>query len=249
MAAPTTSNAAAHVGPPARNYQQCDRRQRQRRIDCKDPLPAEVLGQPAAQHRTAGCGERRRRRPYADGTITLFLRINRTDQSQTRRRDDRGGNALHDTKANQPLHRRRDHAGRRRKPEAKASDTQHARLAVVIGERAADQRQRRQRQHVAVQHPLNRGKVRSEKRAQLGQRDGQRRTVNEGHRRSEHAGGEHHAAALRRDLAPERARARLGVDDAAVAWLHEGLRHGELSSHFLAAARKDSAAQLMHRPH
>ncbi|MGA9194633.1 MAG: hypothetical protein WB037_06040, partial [Pseudolabrys sp.] len=36
---------------------------------------------------------------------------------------------------------------------------------------------------------------------------------------------QYHPAALWRDLAPERARARLGLDDAAVAWLDEGLRH------------------------
>ena len=51
----------------------------------------------------------------------------------------------------------------------------------MIGERAADQCQCRKRQYIAIEHPLHGGEVGAEKGAQLGQRYGQCRSIDEGH--------------------------------------------------------------------
>ena len=74
--------------------QQCQCHQRQRRVDRKYPLPAEIFGQPAAEHRPAGGGKRGSGGPYADGAAAFFLRISRADERQTRWRHDRRGNPL-----------------------------------------------------------------------------------------------------------------------------------------------------------
>jgi hypothetical protein len=95
----------------------------------------------------------------------------------------------------------------------------------VIGERAADQRQRGQRQRVAVEHPLHGSEICAEIFAQSWQCDGQRRTVDERHGRREYAGGQHHAPAPWSDLASELTRAWLGGNNAAAAWLGEGQCH------------------------
>jgi hypothetical protein len=56
-------------------------------------------------------------------------------------------------------------------------------------------------------------------------------------RRGKHAGREHDAPASRCDLASEGARIRLRGDHAAVAGLHEWLRHSGPCFAFLTAAR------------
>jgi len=66
------------------------------------------------------------------------------------------------------------------------------------------------------------------KAPQLGQRDGECGTVDERHRGGQHTGRQHDPAALRSDLSAQLARARLGGNDAAVAWLDEGLRHARI---------------------
>ena len=95
----------------------------------------------------------------------------------------------------------------------------------MIGESATDQCQCCKGQHVAVEDPLHGGEVGAEKSPQLGQRNGQCRAVDEGHRGGEHTGREHDPATLRINLSPQLTRARLGSNDAAVAWLDEWLRH------------------------
>jgi hypothetical protein len=61
--------------------------------------------------------------------------------------------------------------------------------------------------------------------AQLWQRHGQRRAIDERHRGCEHAGREHHLPASRRNLTPQLPRTRLSRDDAAAARLDKRLRH------------------------
>ena len=102
---------------------------------------------------------------------------------------------------------------------------QHARLAVDVGERAADQRQRRKRQHIAVEHPLHRRKIGIEKRAQPGQRHRERRTIDEGHRRGQYTGREHHSFPGNRDLAALRAWARFRLDETTATRFDKRLRH------------------------
>jgi hypothetical protein len=143
-----------------------------------------------------------------------------------RRRYDRCRNPLNDAAGNQPADRGGDRAGHRRDCKADASDSQHTRLAVVIGERATNQSQRGQCQHIAVEHPLHRRKIGAEEGAQLRERDRQRRSIDESHRGCKHTGSQYYPAPLWRDLAPKRTRAWLCGDNAAVARLDEGLRHG-----------------------
>jgi len=113
----------------------------------------------------------------------------------------------------------------RRQAETQTPDDQHARLAVVIRQRSPDQRQRGERQSVAVEHPLHRGQIGVECGAQPGKCHAQRRAVDEGHRGCQHARRQHDAAASRRGLATQRTRAWFGVDNAAAAWLDDRLRH------------------------
>ena len=140
--------------------------ERERRVDPEHGWPAEGLGQPAAQDRTSGGGESRCRRPYADRPVPLRARIGGPDQGEAGGGDDRCGRSLHDAGSDQPGGRRRQRASRGRQTEQDATEPEHARLAINIRERAADQCQRGERQHIPVENPLNGGEVRTEISAQ-----------------------------------------------------------------------------------
>jgi hypothetical protein len=103
------------------SHQQRHRDQRQRWIDGENILPAELLRQPAAKRGARGGGERRGRRPHADGAAALFLGIGCTDQCKARRRHERRRSTLRHTRRNQPFDRRREHTSRRCRAEAKTA--------------------------------------------------------------------------------------------------------------------------------
>ena len=111
------------------------------RVDPKHRLPAECLGQPAAQHRAGRGGQCRGGGPYADRRVAFLLWISRADQGQTRRRQQRRADALQDSRGNEPRRGRRQGATDRRRSKQQTADRQYARLAVSVGQRAADQGQ------------------------------------------------------------------------------------------------------------
>jgi hypothetical protein len=102
----------------------------------------------------------------ADRPVPLSARIGGADQGEAGWSDDRCGRSLSDAGGDQPGGRRRQRASRGRQTEREATEREHARLAINIRERATNQRQRGERQHIPVENPLNGGEVRSEISAQ-----------------------------------------------------------------------------------
>jgi hypothetical protein len=98
-------------------------------------------------------------------------------------------------------------------------------LSVDVGNCAANQRERRKREHICIEDPLNRGKIGAEIGTQPRQRDGQCGTIDERHRGCKHAGGKHHATTVRRCLPSKLSWTWLGCNNAATARLHKRLRH------------------------
>ena len=206
--------------------QQSDGEDRERRIDPEHGFPAEAAGQPAAGDGARSGGERRRRRPHADRPGAFLLRISGADERKACRGQQGRGGALDDARADQPADRWRERAGGRHGAEHEATDRQYAGLAVRVGERAADQRQGRKRQQVAVHHPLDGAEVGPKGGAQARQRDVEYRTVDECHRGCEHAGRENDAAARRRDFAAQLLRTRFGAYHAAATRIAERVHPG-----------------------
>jgi len=145
-----------------------------RRIDPKYRLPTECLRQPASKHGAGRRRQRRRRRPNADGSTAFGFGISSTDQRETCWRQQCRTDSLHNPRGDEQGRGRHQSAGDRCGPKHEAAERQNSRLAAGIGKRAADQRQRCQRQYVTVNHPLYGGEVQANGSAQPGQRDSKR---------------------------------------------------------------------------
>ena len=111
-------------------------------------------------------------RPIRRSPVPFRARIGGPDQGKAGRGDDRCGRSLHDAGSDQPGGRRRQRASRGRQTEQDATEPEHARFAINIRERAADQCQGGERQQIPVENPLNGGEVRTEISAQSGNATG-----------------------------------------------------------------------------
>ena len=107
------------------------------------------------------------------------------DDRQRARHQQRPGDSLQGAGADQELDRGRDRAERRGGAEGDQAVDKHAAAAELIAERAADQQQRDQGQHVGLDHPLLPGKAGVEAVADRRQRHVDHGRVEEDDRRAE----------------------------------------------------------------
>ena len=115
------------------------------------------------------------------------------DDRERARRQQRAGRALQRARRDQRPVRRRDRAREREHAERGDPEHEHAPLAVDVAERAADQDQRAEREHVGVRDPLLRLEPAAEVVLDRGERDVDDRPVDRGDARAEDRGDERRA--------------------------------------------------------
>ena len=121
-----------------------------RQVDQEDPVPGEVLGQPAAGQRPGDRRDHGRHRPQPHRQAALGRRIDRGDQ-RLRQRNHRGAeHPLQDARGQQHRKVRRDAAQHRGQREQQRAGREHAHLAEAPGQPAG------QRQHDGLGHGIGR---------------------------------------------------------------------------------------------
>jgi len=165
-----------------------DRRHADRDVEVEDRLPAEAVGEGAADQRPD------RHRDPDRGTVDphrgAALAAGREllgDQRQRDREHHRAADALQaagEVEEGRVGRQRAEQRGDREDREAEGED---APAAEPVGERAGGQQEHRERQDVGVDDPLEVGEARVERRTQVGQRH-----VHDGQVEHEHEGRERH---------------------------------------------------------
>jgi hypothetical protein len=153
-----------------------------------------VVDEPSAGERACGGRERRQPGPHADPARTVVDLQRPVEQREAGRDDKRGADPLHGAGGDQRVNRRRARAQNRRHAHDPHADHQRATAPEAVGERAGDQQQRRHRQQVARQRPLDRRDAGIE--AATNRRDGDVDDVRvvRGDARSQHGPGDQRRA-------------------------------------------------------
>ena len=143
---------AAALVEQARREQRGDDRDRD--VDPEDPLPAEVLGQHAAEQHARRAARARHRAPDAQRLVALgALREHVRDHRQRGRREDRGAEALHRAPDDQLRLARREAAEQRGDREQHETTHEQAPAAEQVGHSPAEQQEAAERQRVRVRDP------------------------------------------------------------------------------------------------
>ena len=121
-----------------------------RHVDPEDRRPVEEAQQHARDHRPHAEAEARERRPHADRPRAPLGLVGVRQDRQRRRRQQRRADALQRAEDDQHRVVRRQRAADREQGEQHEAGDEDALAPVAVAERAADQDQRRQRQHVGV---------------------------------------------------------------------------------------------------
>ena len=161
-----------------------------RHVDEEDPVPVDVVDDQAAGERADRERERRDAGPDADRLAALLRRERRGDDRQRRRVHERRADALHDARADQEAGARREPAGERREREDGEADDEDPPPPVEVGELAAGDHQRRERQRVRGDDPLERGDRDVQVALDRRQRDVHDRVVEHDHEEAERHGRE-----------------------------------------------------------
>ena len=161
---------------------QRDRREPDRHVDEEDRLPADGLHEHAADQRPDGDGAADRRAPEPERRAAVAALIGGGDQRERGREHERAADALQ--RAREVEHQRRDCA----KPHSAEAAvkmpspiTKTLRRPDAVGDRAGGQQQRRERERVGVDDPLQVGEARLEVALDVGQRDVHDRDVEQQH--------------------------------------------------------------------
>src|SRR5581483_102740 len=141
----------------------------------------------AAEHGAEGDRDPRDRRPDAEGARPLrVLGVHVPDERERAGLAGRGADAHHDARGDQVPRARRERAEERPAREERDAGEHHPLPSKQVAERPAGQHQRREREHVSVDDPLQRRHSRAERRLHVGKRDADDGVVEE--REEEHRG-------------------------------------------------------------
>ncbi len=171
-----------------------------RHVDPEDGRPVDLIDQEAAEQRPEREPERRDARPDADGGRDLAARERRDDDRERERVHQRATRALDRPERDQLMVGGRERAGRGGDREHDQADEEHALAAEAVAELAAEQDQRREREHVGVDRPLEAHLIRVERLLDRGERDVHDGVVEHDHEEGEAHRGERVPLAVRVDL-------------------------------------------------
>ncbi|KAH0442338.1 hypothetical protein KCU90_g1839, partial [Aureobasidium melanogenum] len=157
-----------------------------RQVDEKDPVPAQQVGQQAAEQDADAAATR------ADKTIHAhrlgpFAGLGEQihDQRQRHSGDDRTAQALHGTRAYQQDLRVRHAASERGQREQRDAAEKKLAVAVQIAEPPAQQQAAAEREHVRIDHPHQRGLAKTEVGCDRRQRNVHDRRIEHDHEHAE----------------------------------------------------------------
>lgn len=174
----------------------------QRDVEQKDVAPGAVVDQPAAAvraERRTECGDPG---PDADALGAVGRSEGAVEERQTARYDERAADPLDRPGSDQQLDGRRGGAGQGREEHDAEADDEDPAAAEVVGQRAGEQQQGRDREQVAGDDPLQLGDSGVQRRADRRDGDVDHVRVEEADHRREHGRGEQRrtgAAAQRRE--------------------------------------------------
>ncbi len=156
----------------------------------EDPAPVDVVGDQPTEQRADGERHRRDAGPDADRHPPLTRRERRGDYPQRRRVHDRRAEPLNRAGADQEVGARREAAGERRQREDRQADDEQPAPAEVVGELSAREHERRERQRIGDDDPLELRLIGIERPLNGRQRDVHDRVVEHDHEQPEGDGHE-----------------------------------------------------------
>ncbi len=169
----------------------------------EDPVPAQVLGQPATGDRPGGQRRGQRGHPHRGARVPLPRGPARRHDRQARGQHQRRPRALRGAGGQQHRGARRE-AGRQRRPgEQRQPGQQHRAGPVPVGQPPAGEHQRGEREQVAGHCPLQLRQRHAQVPLDRGQRDIHDRAVDRGEERghADHAGDQEPASTHRTSTA------------------------------------------------
>ena len=176
--APVLAVAALAQQPRA----QRDHGERDRHVDEEDPLPAEPVGDRAADQPRGGGADAADRGPDAERLVALGALLERGRQDRQRgRRHDRRRHALHDAGGDQRRGGPGQPAAERGEREQCGADHEHAPPPEQVGRAPAEQQQAAEAEQVGAQHPLQVAGREAEVGVDRGQRHDHDRGVEDDH--------------------------------------------------------------------
>ena len=126
-----------------------------RDVDEQDPLPAEQVGEDAADEHAGGAAGAAHGAPRRQRAVALRpLAERRREDRERRRRDDRAAEALHAAGDHEHRLAAGQAADQRGGGEQQQPEDEHAPAAEEVGGAAAEQQEARERQRVGVDDPL-----------------------------------------------------------------------------------------------
>ena len=163
----------------------------EREVDQEDRPPRHRIDQIAAQQRPDRGRHAAQARPGADRACTITGPEARLDHREAAGRQQRSADALQQPREDQHLGVRCDRAQQRGGGEHADPDHEDAAAPEAVAQRPAEQDQRRERQQVAVEHPLQVAGGRVEVTTDVGQRDVDHGAVEEGEAGPQDGDGQH----------------------------------------------------------
>ncbi len=146
------ADLGAALGDQAGRQRQCDCRHRD--VHPEHPLPAEAVGEDAAEQDTGCAGRTRDGAPGAQRLVALGTVLKEAgDDREGGRRDDRGAQALCRTGGDQLALVRGEPGRQRSDPDDNEARHEDAAPAEQIGSPAAEQQEAAEGDHVGVHHP------------------------------------------------------------------------------------------------
>ena len=176
-----------------------DREQRRgdadRDVDEEDPLPAEQVGQHAAEQQAERAAARRDRAPDAERLRpVLALRERRRDDRQRGGGDERAAESLQPARRDEPGVRRGEAVEQRREREDRDAHQEQPAAPEQVARAPAEQQEAAEHQRVAVDHPLQVRGGEPQVGLDRGQRDVHHRRVEDDHELREADDHEHEPA-------------------------------------------------------
>ena len=165
----------------------------ERQVDQEDPAPARVVDQRTADERADRRRDPAQPGPRADRRCPVLGRERALDHCQASGGEQGAADPLQHPGRDQDLGVGRQSAERGGRGEPDHPDHEDPPPAEAVPERATEQDQARQRQQIAVRHPLELGEGRLEVLADRPQRDVDDRPVEERHPRAEDRRGDDRA--------------------------------------------------------
>ena len=154
-----------------------------RQVDEEDPAPVEPVGERAAEHGADGDGTADRGAPERDRGAARVPGEVLGDQGERRREHGRAAEPLKGAREIELEAAARDPAEERREREHGDARDEHAFAAEAIRERSVGEKQRRERECVRVEHPLELREAGVQVIVDARQRDLHDRDVDEQHER------------------------------------------------------------------